>query len=89
MSPLKGFTSKAILDWAQGHIQVGSTVITDGLACFNAVTDAGCKPIANVVGGPNPKHFPLFQWLDTILGNVKIGLSGTEHAFKFGKLGNR
>ena len=76
MSQVKGFTSKAILDWAQGHILGGSTVITDGLACFNAVTGAGCKPIANVVGGPNPKHLPLFQWLHTILGNGKTGLGG-------------
>lgn len=89
MSQVKGFTSKAILDWAQGHIILGSTVITDGLACFNAVTDAGCKHIAKVVGGLKPKDLPLFQWLNTILGNVKTGLSGTYHAFKFGKYGNR
>ena len=53
------------------------------------MTDAGYKPIVNVVGGLKPKDFPLFQWLSTILGNGKIGLSGTYHAFKFGKYGNR
>ena len=85
----EGLASEAILDWAQGHIILGSAVISDGLACFNAVTDAGCKHIAKVVGGLKSKDLLLLQWLNTILGNVKTGLSVSYHAFKVGKYGNR
>jgi len=31
----------------------------------------------------------LFQWLNTILGNVKTGLGGAYHAFLFSKCSNR
>jgi hypothetical protein len=37
-----GFTLKAIAEWAKSNLAPGSTVLSDGLACFNAVTDAGC-----------------------------------------------
>ena len=89
MSQVKGFASKFILDWAQVPIIVGSTVITDGFACFNAVTDAGCKHIAKVAEGLKAKDLPLFQWLNTILVSVKTGLSGAYHALRFGKYGNQ
>lgn len=32
---------------------------------------------------------PIFQWLNKINGNVTSGLSGTYHAFKFRKYGDR
>ena len=35
-----GFTLKAIAQWAKSQLAPGSTVLSDGLACFNAVTDA-------------------------------------------------
>ena len=42
LSVVKGFRSNAIKSWSQQHLTEGSIVITDGLACFNAVVDAGC-----------------------------------------------
>ena len=42
LSIVKGFRSAEILAWSQQHLTSGSTVISDGLACFNAVTEAGC-----------------------------------------------
>jgi len=41
------------------------------------------------MGGRKPKEVPIFQWLNTIMGKVKTGLSGTYHAFNFQKYGDR
>jgi hypothetical protein len=89
MSRVSGFTTSAISRWTKKHVAAGSTVITDGLACFAGVTEAGCQHIAKIAGGRKPKELPLFQWLNTILGNVKTGLSGAYHAFLFSKYSNR
>ena len=42
LSVVKGFRTEEIKSWSQQHLTEGSTVISDGLACFNAVVDAGC-----------------------------------------------
>lgn len=42
-----------------------------------------------IAGGRKPKELPLFQWLNTILGNVKTGIGGDYHAFLFSKYSNR
>ena len=34
-------------------------------------------------GDRNPKEGPIFQWLSTIIGNVKTGPNGTYQAFNF------
>ncbi len=43
MVPVPGFTRKAIADWAGATLSPGCQVISDGLACFAGVTDAGCE----------------------------------------------
>jgi hypothetical protein len=78
LAQLPGFTRKAIAD-----LSPGSTVISDGLARFAGVTDAGFTHQPTVVGGRKPKELPLFHWVNTVLGNVKTGLSGAYHAFGF------
>jgi len=89
ISQVSGFTLKAITDWTKEHVVPGSTVFSDGLGCFRGVTHAGSKHVAEIVGGRKPKDLPLFQWLNTILGNIKTGLNGTFHAFKFNKYADR
>ncbi len=42
-----------------------------------------------VIGDRKPKDVPLFQWLNTISGNMKTALSDIPHAFDFRKYGNR
>ena len=80
-----GFSLKAIAQWAQSCLAPGSTVFSDGLACFTAVTAAGCRHQPTVVGGRKPKNLPEFQWINTVLGNLKTRLSGSYHAFNFRK----
>jgi hypothetical protein len=88
-TPLPGFTRRAIADWAGAHLAPSSTVRSDGLACFAGVTDIGCTHQPTVVGGRKPKDLPMFQWINTVLGNLKTSFSGAYHSFDFSKYAER
>ena len=77
LTPVPGFTLKAIAQWAQDHLAPGSTVLSDGLACFNAVSEAGCVHQPTVVAGRKPKELPQFLWINTVIGNLKTSLTGS------------
>ncbi len=64
-------------------------MISDGLACFAGVTDAGCAHQVVIVGGRKPKDLPEFNWVNTVLGNLKTSFGGAYHAFDFAKYGAR
>jgi len=89
LTPVPGFTSEAIADWAKANLTPGCDVFSDGLACFAAVTKAGCQHQAIVVGGRKPKEMLEFLWLNTVLGNLKTSLGGAYHAFGFAKYATR
>ena len=89
LTPVPGFTTEAIVEWSKGHLSPGCTVHSDGLACFGGVSAAGCLHIPIVAGGRKPDELPEFRWVNTVLGNVKTGLSGAYHAFDFGKYAGR
>ena len=61
LSLVKGFNSAAIKDWAVNNLAPGCKVLSDGLTCFNAVTDANCTPTVNVVGSCKPRDLPQFK----------------------------
>ena len=71
------------------HPAPGSYVLSDGLACFRAVTAANCHHKAVVTGGKHPNDLPQFRWINTLLGNLKTSFSGTFHAFNFAKYARR
>jgi transposase-like protein len=48
---VSGFTSEAIAKWAKASLLPNTKVLSDGLACFAAVTEAGCIHTPKVVGG--------------------------------------
>ncbi|ASF46070.1 hypothetical protein CEK71_08245 [Methylovulum psychrotolerans] len=85
LSLIPGFTCEAISDWAKINLEPGSTALSDGLACFAAVTRTDCRHGAIIVGGRKPKDMLEFLWLNTILGNLKTSLGGAYHAFGFAK----
>ncbi|HSQ07184.1 MAG TPA: IS1595 family transposase [Chromatiaceae bacterium] len=89
LTPVPGFTLKAIAAWANAHLSPGSCVVSDGLACFVGVGEAGCLHLPIVVGGRKPKDLPDFHWVNTVLGNVKTGTTGAYHAFDFAKYAER
>jgi transposase-like protein len=89
LTPVAGFTLKAISSWAKANLAPNCSVSSDGLACFAAVADAGGQHHPLVVGGRKPKELPEFQWISTILGNLKTSLGGSYHAFDFAKYASR
>ena len=84
----KGFRTEAIKSWSQQHLTEGSTVISDGLACFNAVVESGCLHDKIVCGGgrasvEKPEFLSsIIRWVNTILGNLKSSLRSTYHAIR-------
>jgi hypothetical protein len=89
ITAVSGFSSEAIGAWATEHLAAGSQVLSDGLACFRAVTTAGCSHQAIVTGGKDPSDLPQFRWINTLLGNLKTSFNGTFHAFNFDKYARR
>jgi hypothetical protein len=70
-------------------LEPGSAVLSDGLACFAAVTRADCQHEAIIVGGRKPKDMVEFLWPDTLLCNLKTSFGGSYHAFGFAKDASR
>ena len=78
-----GFSSEAIADWSKQHLAPGSQLLSDGLACFRAVTTAGCSHRAIVTDGKHPSDLLQFRWINTLLGSLKISFNGIIHALNF------
>lgn len=89
LSPVVAFSNEAISNWARANLKPGSSVLSDGLACFAAVTDAGCSHQVEVVGQRKPRDLPQFKWVNTVLGNLKTMLSGAYKAFGYAKYAQR
>lgn len=89
LTPVPGFTLTALAAWAKDYLAPGSVVFSDGLACFTAVTEAGCTHHPTVMAGRKPREVPEFKWINTVLGNLKTSLSGCYHAFNFRKYAAR
>jgi transposase-like protein len=81
MNVVKGFKLEEISRWAKSHLSAGSTVISDGLACFSAVKQAECVHIKVVTGGgPSCVDIEAFQWVNTMIGNIKTSMHGAYHS---------
>ncbi len=83
LTVLEGFSKAEVERWAHQHLTPGSTVLSDGLACFGGVEAADCQHRPLVTGGGKAAcETPELLWVNTILGNVKRSLDGTYHAFR-------
>ena len=83
LSKIKGFQLTEIERWSNHHLSPDSTIVSDGLACFNAVEQAQCTHERHIVGsGKEAVKNPSFKWVNTILGNLKNSLRGTYHSFQ-------
>lgn len=89
-SPVKSFSLNDVAAWAKTSLSPCTTVVSDGLACFNAVTEAGCEHHKVVVGKKRRStEMDCFTWVNTVLGNLKTAVTGTYHSFDFAKYGYR
>ena len=83
-SQVKAFTREEVTAWANKSLVPSATVVSNGLWCFNAVTEASCSQQREVVGqGRKSTDMECFTWVNTILGNLKTAINGTYHAFDF------
>ena len=81
LNVVDGFRLTEISRWARQHLEPGCVIISDGLPCFSAVTEAGCQHHSIVTGGgPHSVTREEFTWVNTMIGNVKTALHGTYHA---------
>lgn len=90
LDPVKTFSSGEIAAWGRRWLESSTTVVSDGLACFRAVTEAGCIHEPQVVGAKRKStEMACFAWVNTVLGNLKTAISGTHHAFSFQRYAHR
>ena len=75
------FKRRRVKSLAKRIIAPGATVVTDGLACFRGVADAGCEHVAIATGsGRKAARHPAFKWVNTMLGNIKSAIVATYRA---------
>ena len=87
---VKTFSHDEVARWAMDSLAPATTVVSDGLWCFQSVTAAGCTQQREVVGqGRRSTDMDCFTWVNTILGNMKTAMAGTYHAFDFVKYAHR
>ena len=78
---VKAFSKAELRKLAGAALESGAEVVSDGLNCFAAVTDAGCTHTAIVTGsGKKAVKTPAFKWVNTALGNIKAAIVGTYRA---------
>jgi transposase-like protein len=89
-SKVKTFSNAEVKAWANRSLSPATTVVSDGLWCFQSVTQAGCIQQREVVGKSRKStDMECFSWVNTILGNLKNAITGTYHAFDFEKYAHR
>jgi hypothetical protein len=75
---VSGFSSAALSGFAKRYLAASCTVLSDGLPCFAAVTEAGCThQVIKTGGGPAAARKPACKWVNTTLGNIKAAIVGT------------
>src|SRR5947209_475655 len=75
------FCNHAISGFAKRSLDPACAVVSDGLACFGAVKEAGCQHQVTKTGsGPAAAQVPAFKWINTALGNIKADIVGTYRA---------
>lgn len=89
-SKVKSFSLKEVEAWAHRSLTPSAVVVSDGLACFRAVTSVGCTHQPVVVGRHRKSsEMACFRWVNTLLGNLKTSIDGTYHGVKFAKYAHR
>jgi hypothetical protein len=80
LTVVKGFRKREVERLAESDFAAGSNIVSDGLSCWTAVEQAGCTHFPMVTGsGPKAAKWAPFQWVSTMLGNIKTALAGTYH----------
>lgn len=77
LGKVAGFRTPEVERFAKRHFDPNAIVLSDGLAGFRGIARAGFEhPPVITGGGHRSMALPEFQWLNTVLGNVKNSLRG-------------
>ena len=77
------FCTRSIAMFAKRSLDPACQVVSDGLACFGGVTDAGCShQVVKTGSGAAAARTPTFRWVNTALGNIKAAIVGTYRAIE-------
>lgn len=81
---VKSHDSISIAAMAKAHLMPTARIVSDGLGCFRAVTEAGAthEPIIAARAPQQSEKIPAFRWVNTILGNLKTAIAGTLKAVR-------
>ena len=79
LAPVNSFSGAEIKKWVDRRLSPGAVVETDGFAGFKEISKInGCRHMATTMRkDPETGKTPYFQWVNTILGNVKSAVKGT------------
>ena len=78
-----GFTLVAIGKWDKAIQALQTGVISGGLGCFAAATEAACLHLPIMVGDRKPRDLPQLKWVSTVLGNLKTPSTGAFYSLKY------
>lgn len=79
-SRVGSFSASEMLGWGQKHLKPNTIVVSDGLACFKSFRNIGHFHYSVTTSGRyNSPDFTVFDWLNTIIGNVKNKITSTYH----------
>jgi ribosomal protein L37AE/L43A len=80
LAVVEGFRKQAVARLAKRSFAPGTQIVSDGLACWGAVAQAGCDHVPMTTGaGRQAARWAPFTWVNTTLGNIKTALAGTHH----------
>jgi ISXO2-like transposase domain len=82
------FSGEEVQTRAKRILAPHSQTVSNGLHAFQALATQSIHECI-VTGGAKSVKMPAFRWVNTLLGNLKAGLSGTYHAFHFDQYGHR
>src|ERR687886_365903 len=80
---VSSFCRHALSGFAKRSLDPAWEVVSDGLSCFGAVTEVGCRHEVIITGsGAAAARIPGFKWVNTALGNIKAAIVGTYRAIE-------
>ena len=80
LSRIRSFHSREVERWSRHHVSGEAEVLSDGLACWRGVKQAGRRHRVLLTGsGPEAVEHEEFRWVNTVLGNLKAALRSSYH----------
>ena len=75
---MASFCGRSISGFAKRSLDPDCEVLSDSLACIDAVVEAGCRhQVIKTGSGAATARTPAFKWVNTTLGNIKAAITGT------------